>query len=160
MPVIFVIHYLTIFLNSIFVKYVIYKKEYKRTTLSHSYTTTITDDGPIFSGIKNITKLGVYIMFFSILSAYAIQFTQNAAPFICCIFEVTCGTELISQYLTDSHLLLLIIMPVLAFGGICGIFQTFCVDTDGITNKKKYLLCRLSAVIICTVLSFIYYKIQ
>ena len=158
MPLVFLIHYLTILINSLFVRYVIYNK-CSENRIASSLSNDKHSDVPIISSIKNISKLGAYIMMFSIFSEYVQIFAGKFAPVICSISEITCGIQLLSKYIHNNILLLSVIMPFMAFGGLCGTFQTFCIDTLGITDKKRYIISRLSAVIISTFLSFILFII-
>lgn len=157
LPVIFGIHYGTILLNSIFVRYIIMKnRPYCDEIYSNTNELNLTD-GPVIYGIKNISKLGVYIMLFSILSQYLQKLPIIFTPYLCGIFEITTGINAISESIHNSALLLVIIMPFITFGGICGILQTFAVDTASLIEKRKYLISRLSAIAICSMLSLIFF---
>ena len=114
-------------------------------------------DGPVLSGIKNISKLGVYIMLFSILSQYLQKLPIIITPYLCGFFEITTGINAISAGINNSALLLVITMPFIAFGGICGILQTLAVDTANLIEKRKYIISRLSAIAICSMLSLIFF---
>lgn len=126
-------------------------KIYSNTNDSH------LTDGPVISGIKNISKLGVYIMLFSILSQYLQKIPIIFTPYLCGIFEITTGINAISENIHNSALLLVITMPFIAFGGICGILQTLAVDTANLIEKRKYIISRLSAIAICSMLSLIFF---
>ena len=98
-------------------------------------------DKSILSALKNIGKLGGYIIIFSILSHCIMSFIPFHPEILCMLIEITTG-------LTVSDRRYLTFLPFISLGGVCGMFQTFSVDENNIIDKKIYILGKfISAVI-------------
>lgn len=111
-------------------------------------------DAAVMSALVNIAKLGGYIVIFSIVASVLSLIPWKYSCIFCGITEITTGIQRISEIFTDRGLLLTLVMPLLSFGGVSGIFQTFGVDTDGIIGRKKYFLSKLIAAGVSAALTF------
>ncbi len=112
-------------------------------------------DTAIMSALTNIAKLGGYIVVFSIIAAVISLIPWKYTGFLCGLAEVTTGIERLSCVFADKRPLIMLVMPLLSFGGISGIFQTFGVDTDGVIDKKKYIISKLTAAAVSAAVSYI-----
>lgn len=112
-------------------------------------------DTAIMSALTNIAKLCGYIVVFSIIAAVVSLIPWKYTGVLCGLAEITTGIERLSVVFKDKRLLIMLVMPLLSFGGISGIFQTFGVDTEGIIDKKKYILSKLTAAGISAAVSFL-----
>ncbi len=115
-------------------------------------------DTCIMDAFTAITKLGGYMMIFSILSDLIVQIFSPiiglTASLTCGILEITNGTELIIGSELPYHIKRLSILSLTSFGGISCIFQTksMLVNTD-ISIKyyvfAKILFATTTAILAC-----------
>ena len=101
------------------------------------------------------TKLGGYMVIFSILSVIIRRLLAAHLDIICAILEITTGSELILKGSYSDAVKLIIILPLLSFGGICGMCQTFGIDEDNIIDRKKYIYCKMLQSLMSLVLTLI-----
>lgn len=111
-------------------------------------------DAAVMSALTNIAKLCGYIVVFSIIAAVLSLIPWKYNGILCGLAEITTGIERLSSSFADKRLLVALVTPLLSFGGISGIFQTFGVDTEGIIDKKKYILSKLTAACVSAAVSF------
>lgn len=111
-------------------------------------------DAAILSALTNIAKLGGYIVVFSIIAAVVSLIPWKYTGVLCGLAEATTGIQRLAGEFADKRLLISLVMPLLSFGGISGIFQTFGVDTEGIVDKKKYILSKLIAACVSAAAGF------
>lgn len=133
---IFAIQYISIFVNAFIIRFFLFKKtdtEKKSVSVIISKSDKNIIDSALNSALVNIARLGGYIIIFSILSAYLSHYLGHNAIIPCLLSEITSGTS----FITDNNLLLL--LPFMYLGGICGMFQTFAVDKPGIIPRNKYV---------------------
>lgn len=157
------IHFLTVIINSFFVRYILFGKSGFLSETDVSYTVTKKAAGhgnPVSQAMTAVIKLGGYIVMFSIISAHAAAYTGKAAPWLCSIIEVTTGSASAGTVLAESAFLLPVIMSLQSFGGICGMCQTMGTAGPEILSRKKYITGRLSASVISFLLSFLYITLK
>lgn len=109
----------------------------------------------IMGALTNIAKLGGYIVIFAIIATVISLIPWKYSGVLCGAAEVTTGIRMLSSDFSDKSILLMIVMPLLSFGGISGIFQTFGVDSEGIIDRKKYILSKLIAAYVSLIITFI-----
>lgn len=116
-------------------------------------------DDSILNGFITISKLGGYLIIFSIFSIgitklYFIPSILRTV--LICIMEITTGTYYIS--LLDINTLIKVFCCVAAsiFGGLSTVFQTKSVSKTYNQNIRKYLLFRIIAVFLCFILFTLY----
>lgn len=140
---VFLIFYSCTLITSFIIRYIIFQK-YRDTYTSVSVPMpqkSALIDKSILSALKNIGKLGGYIIIFSILSHCIMSFIPFHPEILCMLIEITTG-------LTVSDRRYLTFLPFISLGGVCGMFQTFSVDENNIIDKKIYILGKfISAVI-------------
>ncbi len=157
------IHFLTVIINSFFVRYILFRKS---SSVSEAEVTYIAENkaagygNPVSQAMTAIIKLGGYIVIFSVISAYAAAYTGKAAPWLCSIIEVTTGSASVRTVLAESAFLLPVIMSLQSFGGICGMCQTMGTADPDVLSRKKYIAGRLSASAISFLLSFLYITLK
>ena len=160
-----ILFYIIILLSTIIIKFTFFRGSYVDCTPSvpESGHSGNFFDMAVINSLTNIARLAGYIIVFSIAANLVLQIPLRCAPFICAIMEVTTGLNALADSIKNMHILLLLIIPALAFGGISGIFQTFGVDTDNVINRRKYILSKLitmAVAFVCTYLFMIIFKIQ
>lgn len=132
---VFLIFYSCTLITAFVIRYIIFRK-YKSNDISASLPLPQKGsviDKSILTALKNIGKLGGYIIIFSIFSHYIMSVINFHPEILCMLVEITTG-------LTVARCHYLTVLPFISFGGICGMFQTFSVDERNIIDKKIYLL--------------------
>ncbi|WP_455760317.1 hypothetical protein [Eshraghiella crossota] len=132
---VFLIFYSCTLITSFIIRYIIFQK-YRDTYTSVAVPMpqkSALIDKSILSALKNIGKLGGYIIIFSILSHCIMSFIPFHPEILCMLIEITTG-------LTVSDRRYLTFLPFISLGGVCGMFQTFSVDENNIIDKKIYIL--------------------
>ncbi len=160
-----ILFYIIILLSTIIIKFTFFRGSYVDCSPSapESGHSGNFFDMAVINSLTNIARLAGYIIVFSIAANLVLQIPLPCAPFICAVMEVTTGLNALADSIKNMHILLLLIIPALAFGGISGIFQTFGVDTDNVINRRKYILSKLitmAVAFVCTYLFMIIFKIQ
>ncbi len=118
---------------------------------------TIIDDS-IMEGIQLITKIGGYIMLFSILICLGISLTEAFTPIIhmlLLLLEVTNGVTL-SMELPGFALQYLTIIFLISFGGICSIAQTQCVLEGSDLRITPYIMQKIITAILAVIISSVF----
>lgn len=115
-------------------------------------------DASIMNGFESLTKLGGYIILFSIFAALLHTYnTRYPLLNVICtgIVEVTTGISC----LKDSALPLEYVYPLAifsaSFGGLCGFAQTCSVAGGCSFSKTRYLRCRLCFALCSSMLSYL-----
>lgn len=119
-------------------------------------------DAGIMNGFEALTKLGGYIILFSIFAAmlhtYNKQYPLFNLLFTGCV-EVTTGIS----YLKDANLPLEYTYPLsmffASFGGLCGFAQTCSMTKNCNFSHKKYLLLRFCFAMISGIGGFLSYRL-
>lgn len=104
-----------------------------------------TFDESMMSSFEIMVKIGGYMMLFSILARFIGQISGLPSPvqaLLLGITEITVGIQAVSHTFhgTAQGMALCFIA---AFGGICGLFQTTSVLTDGKLSPKAYFFWKL-----------------
>lgn len=117
-------------------------------------------DGCILNSFLTITKIGGYILLFSILSCLLLQqinLENRVGYLFASLLEVTSGVCYLSQsnYLPNTKLLLCGILC--SFGGICTIAQTFSICKEAKFALIFYLAQKLLQIILfCFLFSILF----
>lgn len=119
-------------------------------------------DHAITGGMETITKLGGYIIFFSILVLLLRSmpadnriFTQFIIPAL----EITNGIDLISKMPLPFIQKYFLILIHTSFGGICAVFQTKCVLQSFDVPFGQYILEKLVTTAVTSFLALFYIQI-
>lgn len=98
----------------------IYEQRFDRSSLSDPVTNQL-DEG-IQSACEGILKVGGYMIVFQVL----IQLCQHLFPaLVLLFFEITYGITKLASYQLSPFLRYLLSMNLLAFGGVCALFQVY-----------------------------------
>lgn len=156
-PYVMCMFYISLLLSTIFIRLLLFK--------NLNYVQTKSDvtinkqkniiQNSIRQALINISVLGGYVIMFSIIINYIQMIPLKQIAVITPLFEITSGIANVCSIIDDIRLRLLIIVPMLAFGGISGIFQTFAVDRDGIIDIKKYIYSKVISCIICLIITYL-----
>lgn len=116
----------------------------KNTTPGLKMNFSILDAG-IMNSFEMICKLGGYIMFFSIMTELLQSFcpTQFLKVVLTAPLEITNGISLIGSAGLPARIRYSCILSLTAFGGICGITQTYSMVHAAGLPMKRYVLIHL-----------------
>ena len=116
-------------------------------------------DACISDGIMNITKLGVYIMLFSVITGAINKIPIKNTLLRCMItgcLEITSGirmTAAASLPFPEKYLCLILLC---SFGGICAIFQTLSVFSMPKETFRHYLKAKALTLLLGAILTLIF----
>lgn len=121
-------------------------------------------DTCILDGFEIITKIGGYILLFSILSEFVLEQKQIFCPpwkhWILSALEITTGTNYIATGSFPFPYKFLFLLCITAFGGLCGFAQTCSVLSGTPLSKKKYFLAKVSQTILTFCFGLCYLSIS
>lgn len=113
-------------------------------------------DSCIMNAFENITKVGGYIILFSILfSLGSLLPITHLLPFL----EITNGIPHILRYVTDFEISYILILFLTSFGGICAIAQTSAMLTETKLSIVSYTIEKLATALVTSLLAFLYITI-
>ena len=130
-----------------------------------------TIDDSIMNGFEVITKVGGYIMLFSVLSHILITISQtdnlNISPFLLIIIkyskllllgilEITTGTYFIGAANIPFQAKFLLIVVITAFGGLSSLAQTYSVLNHSNLSIKIYIKTKIMNAAIAFIISCCY----
>lgn len=119
-------------------------------------------DNAIMNGFEVITKVGGYIMLFSILAMLLdeILSVNNVieASLMGCL-EITTGINLICKLKIANKVKIVLAAVLTSFGGLSAMAQTKSVLDDSRLSMKSYIIVKLISAIITFLLTFIYVSI-
>lgn len=137
-----------------------------KTPLNTNNTPTRLDfsivDRSIMDGFEVITKVGGYIILFSIVAQILLSLVPANHPaqlFFVGIFEITLGIDTIANSTFSSATKIVLILTITSFGGFSGLAQTKSVIANSGLSIKSYTKAKLLNACITLVLSFLYVKI-
>lgn len=117
-----------------------------------------TIDTAIMDGFTQITKLGGYIILFSIFSGIFLNFplSENILALIIGITEVTTGLNYIAVQNFPLPLRLLFSIPICVFGGLSGLMQTYSMIKDTDLPFFPYILAKLAQSVMALVFTIFF----
>ncbi len=116
-------------------------------------------DGCIMNGFEMITKVGGYIMLFSILITFAKAAFSPEGPVGCLLLssmELTGGISLLCRSAFSSSETFFLCMVCTSFGGWCALAQTNCMISESGLSIKPYLIQKLVTALVTSLLCMIY----
>ncbi|MFT4143071.1 MAG: transporter [Mobilitalea sp.] len=168
----FVIIYGSVILGALFCRNLFFRlKSAERNTYMPSLTVKTSEyskrfsfqmvDNSIMNGFEIITRIGGYIILFSIL-AYMIK-EINIIPdiFKAClmgVFEITTGISQISSSTMSNELKIVLITVITTFGGFSGIAQTKSVLQESGLSIHSYFIVKLISSIIAFLMATVYVR--
>lgn len=106
------------------------------------HTKSLSLEDIIFTTADTMVLIGGYIMLFSILAKWIVIFpflSTKGSAFLTGIAEITTGVNRICSSFPPRSILFFLI-PIVAFGGISGIFQTKSVIKNAGLSIRHYVL--------------------
>lgn len=119
-------------------------------------------DASIMDGFEVITKVGGYIILFSIPAKIMTDFiTGDNIPLLASIglIEITTGISAIAQANIDTNIKIVLITVLTAFGGLSGLAQTKSVIQGTRLSVKTYVKVKLLQVFIAFLIIYIYVQV-
>lgn len=160
LPGYFGISLLILYLPPLLLGYFLLKKNrvsdfsHKKPTSRSKINFQIVDAG-IMNGFETLTKIGGYIMIFSILASCIAMLPFPDTAKLCCIgiTELTNGIHILCRMKMTKESQYVIAMIFTAFGGISGIAQTSAMIKDTGLSIKKYCFWKVILSVITGVLA-------
>lgn len=114
-------------------------------------------DAGIMNGFETLTRLGGYIMLFSMIASILRMFPMNdfLKTLLTGITEITNGICLIPAMISDRKLQYIMAMAFTAFGGLSGIAQTSSMIRDTRLSLLSYIMQKLWLTICTTLLAWL-----
>ncbi len=148
--------FIAIYLSPILIS-LIYNKHYRKSIKTLRFTHTQTNyntnmidfrliDKAIMDGFETITKLGGYIILFSIISSFIqekIEINLLVKCFILGFVEITTGIDYIGSMSFPIFLKGLIICGITSFGGLSSLAQTNSMIKEAGLSIKPYFFSKL-----------------
>ncbi|MGF7145733.1 sporulation integral membrane protein YlbJ [Anaerotaenia torta] len=121
-------------------------------------------DESIMDGFETVTKVGGYIILFSILAqilntlltAYPGSNTGLLKAFLMGILEITTGISQICKSSLDRNLKIVLVTALTTFGGFSGMAQTKSIIGNQGLSMKSYLMVKLLSAGIALFLTYLY----
>ena len=109
----------------------------------------IIDTG-IMNGFETLTKLGGYIMLFSMFASICkgIQLPSFVYSILVGLIELTNGIASLNPDTMHPAFCYVTALSVTAFGGLSGLAQTFSMTKECSFSKRRYLCCRVLLTLI------------
>lgn len=117
----------------------------KKTSASKSFDFRIVDEA-IMNGFETVTKLGGYIILFSIISSFIqekIEINLLAKSFILGFVEITTGINYIGLSSLPHYTKTLIICMITSFGGLSSLAQTNSMIKEAGLSIKPYFFSKI-----------------
>lgn len=111
-------------------------------------------DTGIMNGFETITKVGGYIILFSVLFSIfeTLTFAQYALPFL----EITNGIHWISNNIQPLYITFPLILTLTSFGGLCAVAQTNSMIQESKLTIFPYIIQKLITALVTSLLAIIY----
>lgn len=120
-------------------------------------------DSSIMNGFEVITKIGGYIILFSILAQITNEIGPDTGLFKAVMIgalEITTGINQICRIPMNTNIKIVLAAVLTSFGGLSGIAQTKSVLGSSRLSLKYYLCVKLISAAIALVLSVIYIMVK
>lgn len=113
-------------------------------------------DSTIMNAFENITKVGGYIILFSILFSLGnLLPITSLLPFL----EITNGIPYILSLFSDFEMSYILVLFLTSFGGVCAIAQTSAMLTETKLSIVSYTIEKLVTALVTSLLAFLYLTI-
>lgn len=111
-------------------------------------------DNCIMNGFETITKVGGYIILFSVLFSICetVSYTKYILPFL----EITNGIHWISCNIQPLYITFPLILTLTSFGGLCAIAQTNSMIQDTKLSIVPYIIQKLITALVTSLLAMVY----
>lgn len=118
-------------------------------------------DQCIMNSCETITKVGGYIIVFSILSALMRELPFSGFLWNCLILpslEITGGIQMLCSQALPFSAQYILIMALTSFGGLCAVFQTQCMVQDNRFSLFFYIIEKLITALVTSLLTYCFIK--
>jgi sporulation integral membrane protein YlbJ len=111
-------------------------------------------DNCIMNGFETITKVGGYIMLFSVLFSICetVSYTKYLLPFL----ESTNGIHWVSNNIQPLYITFPLVLTLTSFGGFCAIAQTNSMIQESKLSILPYIIQKLITALVTSLLAMIY----
>lgn len=119
-------------------------------------------DESILSACDSITKIGGYMIVFSVLISFMAKLSfQNFFWKLLLLpgVELTGGIRMLCQLDLTSELRFLLVMAHSSFGGVCALFQTKCMIRSQNWSFPRYIAEKLITAMVTSLFAFCYMKL-
>ena len=119
-------------------------------------------DESILSACDSITKIGGYMIVFSVLLSFMAKLSfQNFFWKLLLLpgVELTGGIRMLCQLDLTSELRFLLVMAHCSFGGVCALFQTKCMIRSQNWSFSRYITEKLITAMVTSLFAFCYLKL-
>lgn len=116
-------------------------------------------DDTIMNGFETITKVGGYIILFSVLITLAQEVPLQSVVWKLILLpslEVTNGISMIVKNQVSFSVVFILVMGLTSFGGICSVAQTQCMIQGTGLRIVPYSIEKLITAVVTSFLAFIY----
>lgn len=134
-------------------------KDAKNAASSPELSFEILDAG-IMNGFEALTKLGGYMILFSIFAAVLRIYNGKFPLFnlVCTgLIEVTTGISGLKDSILPPEYVYTLALFFASFGGLCGFAQTFSISSGCAFSRGRYLICRLCFAIASSILGYFFF---
>lgn len=161
------IFYLSVFLTLILLHMYRIKRGYAHTKLFINEKKEVSNedssgtllDTSIMNGFETITRLGGYIILFSIYGSLVKKLTYQI-PLLhvlsSSLLEITSGLDSLRNSSLSSEMQFLIAVFATSFGGISTIFQTKCVIAESDLSIRQYIYAKIMQASIALLLGLVF----
>jgi len=129
---------------------------------SHIVNTTASlFDDCIINSFETLTKIGGYIIVFTVFTEVFITAFHTSDTFINLLLstlEITTGISLINSLQLPFSVKYIAILALTSFGGWCSIAQTYSVLKESRLSIKYYIIEKLVTALVTSLLAFIFIK--
>lgn len=140
--------------------YLFYKNQFIASSqcmeMKISLHSSILDDC-IVNALLVLSKVGGYIILFSVIQSLAIHFISGIAI---SFLEITTGISIIMETALPFSLLYIFVLALSSFGGCCAIFQTYSVIQETSLSIKPYIIQKLITAIVTSFFANLFIFIQ
>lgn len=117
-------------------------------------------DDCIMNACESITKVGGYIIVFSIFLALLKELPVSGAAWNSVLLpavEITSGIKLLCAQALPFSLKYTLIMALTSFGGLCAVFQTQCMVRKQRFSMGRYIIEKLITALVTSLFAYFYF---
>ncbi len=136
----------------------LYEEERVGVTKAPHFQFSMLDDS-IVSSFEVVTKVGGYLILFSVLASFISSLPLTDSSLSACltgILEVTTGIQNISMLDLSLDIKIVLITTITAFGGFSSFAQTKSVISETLLSSSTYLLTKVISAVFAFIYSLLY----
>lgn len=136
---------------------------HKETASRLKFNFSIVDAG-IMNSFEILCKLGGYIMLFGIITGILIHYGTYSLfrpimGVLSILLEITNGIALLTDICLAPQLEYSLIIALTAFGGICGIAQTYAMVSQAALPMRRYISAKMILAVISGIIAYLTYPV-